>query len=100
MSTDTYELLDPVGQRMFLLDDAWTNPSDLDPRLYLSDPQGHALLVGTNGRALTVLDMGGLVDVASVHVTSPEGLEQMAERLRMLADRLRRRASESTPERT
>lgn len=90
--TDLYDRLDPVGQQVFLSGDSWTHASDLAPGLYLTDPQGHALLVGVNGRAMTLLDFGpAMADVGSVQVTSPEVLEQLADRLRFMAARLRRR---------
>lgn len=89
---DLYEQLDPTGQAMFLAEDAFTRPSRLDPGLYLSDPQGHALLVGTNQRALTVLDSGNsLVEIAGVLVDSPKALEALANRLLWLAGRMRDR---------
>lgn len=74
-------------------DTAFTSPSHLNPGLYLSDPQGHALLVGTNQRSLTVLDFGNsLVEVAGVVVQSPEVLERTANRLLWLAGRMRERS--------
>jgi hypothetical protein len=66
------------------------DPRGLPPGVTLSDPHGHARLVGVNGRALTVLDIGP-VTVGGVEVVDPEHLEVLADRLRMLAGRLRGR---------
>lgn len=74
-----------------LLDDAHTDQTQLDPGVYPSDRYGHVYLAGTNGRGLRVLETGNVIEVAGVHVTSPEVLEQLADRLQMLADRLRAR---------
>lgn len=93
---DLYEQLDPAGQQLHGRGDSWTRDSHLTPGLYLSDPQGHALLVGTNGRSMTLLDLGPrIADVGSVLVESPEVLEQLADRLKFMADRMRQRAERS-----
>lgn len=84
---------DPTLATIAAMDDAHTEPTNRRPGVYLSDPHGHALVVGTNGRALTVLDTGGVVEIAGVHVTSAEPLEQLADRLVMLAGRMRSRAA-------
>lgn len=81
---DLYDLL--------AIDSAHTTASgNLGPGVYLSDPQGHALLVGDNGRILTVLDMGGLVSIGGIETADPEVVERLAERLHWLAARMRER---------
>lgn len=59
------------------------------PGVYPSDPQGHTLLVGVNQRALTVVNLGGVVQVGGVDVTDPDHLDLLADRLRQLAARKR-----------
>ena len=68
-------------------------PGDLGPGVYLSNPQGHALLVGDNGRALAVLDMG-VVSIGGVEAMGPNLVEQFADRLYWLAKRMRGRLVE------
>ncbi|MBM0257361.1 hypothetical protein [Micromonospora sp. 4G55] len=68
-----------------------TSESRLAPGVYPSDPQGHTLLVGTNNRAMTVLDLGGVVQVAGLDITDPHHLDVLADRLHELADRMRAR---------
>jgi hypothetical protein len=72
------------------LDTHTDDPRSLPPGVYLSDPQGHARLVGVNGRAVTILDTGSIT-VGGIEVRDPEHLEMLADRLRMLAGRLRTR---------
>lgn len=73
-------------------DDAHTlHEKRAEPGVYRFDPQGHTLLVGTNDRALVVLDMGGMAQIAGVDVWDPDHLRQFADRVRMVADRLARR---------
>lgn len=72
-----------------------------EPGVYLYDPQGHALLVGSDPtgevRTLVVLDLDGVVSVAGVEVRDPDHLDRMAERLHTNADRLRRRRTGPVP---
>lgn len=68
-----------------------TDENRLNPGIYPSDPQGHTLLVGTNNRAMTVLDLGGVAQVAGLDIRDPDHLDCLADRLRELADRLRNR---------
>ena len=83
------------AERLTALDTSFTrNETRLDPGIYLSDPQGHTLLVGTNDRSLTLLDMGGLASVAGLDVRDPDLLDRFADRLHQLADRLRARAGD------
>lgn len=90
-----YDQLDPVGQQIFPLGDSWTYDSHLAPGLYLSDPQGHALLVGTNARAMTLLDFGpAIADIGSVEIRSPELLDQLGDRLKVMAQRMRERRAD------
>jgi hypothetical protein len=63
------------------------------PGVYPSDPQGHTLLVGDNERSLTVVDLGGVIQVGGVDVTNPDHLDQLADRLRQRANRMRERAN-------
>jgi hypothetical protein len=55
------------------------------------DIRGHFQLVGTDGRSLSVLDLGGMVQVAGIDVTNPDHLDEMAARLVGIANRLRGR---------
>jgi len=68
--------------------------------LNLSDGMGYCeacgatLLVGEcswdgSRRSLTIVDAGGLVEIGGLLVTDPDMLDQLADRLRMNADRLR-----------
>lgn len=57
----------------------------LNPGVYPSDPQGHTLLVGDNQRALTVVNLGGVIQVGGVDVTDPDHLDALADRLRLVA---------------
>ena len=51
----------------------------------------HFQIVGDNPRALLVCDMGGLIDIGGVHVTDPDHLDEMADRLHELAGVMRER---------
>lgn len=73
-------------------DGATTEDTRLDAGLYPSMPQGHARL-SDGTRELVVVDLGGVVDVAGIAVTSPEELRRFGEHLVMLAARLDRRAA-------
>lgn len=68
-----------------------TDENRLTPGVYPSDPQGHTLLVGTNNRAMTVLDLGGVAQVAGLDISDPDHLDGLAARLHELADRMRAR---------
>lgn len=57
------------------------------------DIRGHFQLVGTNKRSLCLVDLGGLIEVAGVHVHNPDHLDEMAARLTHLATRLRERTA-------
>lgn len=73
-----------------LHDDSHTHTETrLNPGVYPSDPQGHTILVGTNERSLTVIDLGGVVQVGGIDVTSPDHLDALAARLHQAAGRLR-----------
>lgn len=63
------------------------------PGFYPTMPQGHALLVGTNDRELGVLDLHGVVSIASVEVSDPDVLARLADHLHTLAARLRARTT-------
>jgi hypothetical protein len=65
----------------------------LNPGVYPSDPQGHTILVGDNQRSLTVVDLGGVIQVGGVDVTNPDHLDQLADRIRQRANRMRERAT-------
>lgn len=78
---------------------ACTGDTTLKPGLYLTMPQGHAVLAGTTKssvdgptvhRRLAILDMGGVVQIAGIDVTSPDDLSRLADHLRMLSLRLAR----------
>ncbi|RKR92649.1 hypothetical protein BDK92_7091 [Micromonospora pisi] len=69
----------------------------LAPGVYLSDPQGHAQLVGTNDRAVIVVDLGGVIQVGGINVEDADHLERFAARLTELAARLRKRQTEGDP---
>jgi hypothetical protein len=79
MTSDAFDFID----RAQLEPGVWPKSPDLLPR--------HFQLIGLNRRALVVGDMGGLIEVAGVHVTDPDHLEEMASRLAALAGVLRRR---------
>jgi len=95
--TDALTLLDGTRLELYCRDTAHNTysanrpagASPLDPGLYLTDPQGHALLVGINGRELTILD-GGPTIVGGIQVDDPDVLDALADRLRFIADRRRR----------
>lgn len=76
-------------------DDAHTCSSrpGLDPGVWPKnvDIRGHFQLVGDNGRSLSVLDLGGVIQVAGIDVTNSGHLDEMATRLTKLANRLRER---------
>lgn len=85
----TPELLATHGDTAFTQDE-----NRLNPGIYLNDPRsGHAYLVGTNNRSLTVLDLGGVISVAGLDIRDPDHLDRLADRLHLLADRLRTRAT-------
>src|SRR5215471_747778 len=69
------------------------NPN-LAPGIYVSHPQGHALIVDAT-REAAVLDMGGVVSVAGVHITDWDQLARLGAHLTALADR--KRASRGAP---
>jgi hypothetical protein len=75
-----------------MCDTAFTSPrrESRSPGLYLSDPQGHALLVDER-RELMVVDLGGVVQIGGIDVRDPDVLNRLGERLCMLAGRLRER---------
>lgn len=77
-----------------IADDAHTyEERRLGPGVYPSAIRGHALLVGTNQRSLTVVDLGGVIQVAGIDVTDPDHLGTFADHLRHVAGRLRNRQS-------
>lgn len=80
MTTDAFDFID----RTQLEPGVWPQRRDLLPR--------HFQLIGANRRALVVGDMGGLIEVAGVHVYDPDHLDEMATRLHALAGVMRRRA--------
>lgn len=55
------------------------------------DIRGHFQIVGTNKRAITIGDLGGVIDFGGINVDDPAVLDEAAARLRVLADRLRQR---------
>ena len=78
---------------------AFTDDTTIEPGLYLTMPQGHAMLstTSTSGidgptvhRRLTILDMGGVIQIAGLNVTSPTDLANLADHLKMLSLRLAR----------
>lgn len=90
---DGLHLFDGTRMQLLARDTAHTSaPRDarsyLEPGLYVSDPQGHALLIGTNRRELAVID-GGPTLIGGVQVEDPDVLDALADRLRFLADRRR-----------
>ena len=76
-------------------DDAhtYTTRPGLDPGVWPKnvDIRGHFQLVGDNDRSLSVLDLGGVIQVAGIDVTNPDHLDEMAARLTGIAARLRER---------
>ncbi len=63
----------------------------LSPGVYPSDPQGHTLLVGENSRSLTILDLGGVIQVGGLDIREPDHLDGLAARLHQAAERMRAR---------
>jgi hypothetical protein len=53
----------------------------------------HFQLVGTNARALAVLDMGGLITVGGIDVYDPDHLDEFAARIARLATVYRERTA-------
>lgn len=66
---------------------------DLPPGLHVFDPQGHAILVGEPGmdgpRRVVVLCTGGEVTIGPTRVRDPDVVDQFADRLHLVADRMR-----------
>ncbi|MFF0822505.1 hypothetical protein ACFYUR_19250 [Micromonospora haikouensis] len=70
--TLTDHIADVIGEG------AHTHEEDrLDPGVYVGPRYGHALVVGTNKRSLTVLDFVGVINVGGVDVADPEHLETL-----------------------
>lgn len=63
----------------------WPERRDTLPR--------HFQIIGVNDRTLVISDMHGLIDLGGVHVKDPEHLDEMAERLRALAEAMRERGN-------
>ncbi|MFY1686389.1 hypothetical protein [Plantactinospora sp. WMMB782] len=73
-----------------IADDSHTREEHrLDPGVYPS--KGHVLLVGTNERNLTVIDLGGVIQVGGIDVTDPDHLDALAEYFQRLAVTFRAR---------
>ena len=79
MTADAWDYID----RTQLDPGVWPARRDLLPR--------HYQIIGTNRRALVVADMGGLIELAGVHVTDPDHLDDFADRLKALAEVFRQR---------
>lgn len=78
---------------------AFMPDSDLPPGLYLTMPQGHALLSGpvqatvagpVAHRRLAILDMGATVQIGGIDVTDPEVVGRLADHLKTLSYRMAR----------
>jgi hypothetical protein len=69
-------------------DSAFTqeNTSNLAPGVYVTVPQGHALVVDENRNAV-ICDLGGEVTIAGVRVTDWDALRRLGEHLTWLAGR-------------
>lgn len=65
----------------------------LSPGVYPATPDDHTLLVGDNQRSLTVIDLGGVIQIGGVDVTNPDHLDALADRLRQRATCMRERAT-------
>jgi len=90
--TEPDDLYDAAALNVLAHDNSHSTAEDrLAAGLYLTDPQGHCLLVGSNKRALSVLDMYGVIQVGGVETRDPDLLEAFAERLHEVAARLRTR---------
>lgn len=59
------------------------------------DIRGHYQIIGDNARSLVVSDMGGLIDIGGIHVTNPDDLDEAADRLHGLAEKMRTRAAQT-----
>ncbi len=67
---------------------------DLKPGLHVFDPYGHAILVGEPGQFdpsyhLPILATGGEINVGSAVIRDPDVVDQLADRLHLIAQRMR-----------
>ncbi|MFG1846871.1 hypothetical protein [Micromonospora carbonacea] len=64
-----------------------------DPGVYISRRYGHALLVGTNKRGLTILDFVGVITIGGVDVKDPDHLEALGRHFLDRAQSFRERST-------
>jgi hypothetical protein len=75
----------------------------LTPGLHIFDPQGHAILVGLPGqfdppRQVALLCSGGEVTICGATVRDPDVVDQFADRLHLIAQRMRDHRDRNQPE--
>lgn len=67
---------------------------ELTPGLHVFDPYGHAILVGEPGqfdpsRHVAILATGGEINIGPAAVRDPDVVDQLADRLHVIAQRMR-----------
>ena len=75
---------------------------ELSPGLHVFDPLGHAILVGVPGqfdppRQVPLLCTGGEVTIGGATVRDPDVVDQFADRLRLIAQRMRDHYARNRP---
>lgn len=93
----TTDLIDADGTAHIADDSHTRDERRLDPGVYLSPGYGHALLVGINQRNLTVLDLGGVIQVGGINVTDPDHLDEFAAYWAEIAATFRARREHAHP---